>query len=376
MRVASIVLFVILSFHGLFLLAQQEQGSAAIRNLLQQHQYDLASDGKSFLLEEARKSSFFMLGELHGENEIPTLLKALWPAMGQGGYRYIAAEISPWAADRLEFGSNDPADIQGLRSKSEAQFVHSAGSSKVPILWGCDMEEMQPQFLIRRLGALNPRNAKIQQMVATGATSYNRKMAPELIKSLRDAGKIRDENLDDVSLRSNLEATLEIDQARGNPDERLTAQLLRESLMKEQLLLHYRAHVRTGSDAKVMLRFGRNHLHRGYDERGISTLGNFIAEFAISEGKTAFNAAAFGTGGTASLLGETWNADERNDDDAFQYLASLAHYDGTVFDLRPLRPVLHAIPAEKRTALENRLFFWSNSYDAIICYKSVTPRKS
>ena len=104
-------------------------------------------------------------------------------------------------------------------------------------------------------------------------------------------------------------------------------------------------------------------------------MGNFIAEFAIAEGKTVFNVAAFGAGGTASLLGETWDADERDDDLAFRFLASTAQYPETVFDLRPLRPLLHSIPAEKRSELENRLFFWSNSYDAIICYRTVTPRK-
>ena len=34
-------------------------------------QYDLSSDGYAFLLKEAENASFFMLGELHGENEIP-----------------------------------------------------------------------------------------------------------------------------------------------------------------------------------------------------------------------------------------------------------------------------------------------------------------
>jgi hypothetical protein len=83
-------------------------------------------------------------GELHGENEIPALLRDLWPAMWQGGYRHIAAELSPWAANQLEFV---PADRQPklltLWSKGEAQFVHSQGGSR-PVLWGCDMDEEQP----------------------------------------------------------------------------------------------------------------------------------------------------------------------------------------------------------------------------------------
>src|SRR5277367_2428140 len=151
----------------------------------------------------------------------------------------------------------------------------------------------------------------------------------------------------------------------------MTAQNERELLMKTQFLEHFRSSA--GPTSKVLLRFGRNHLHRGYDARGISTLGNFVAEFAFAQHKTAFNVAAFGAGGKASLAGETWDADERSDDLAFALLASLARYPATVFDLRPLRPTLHRIPDESRSPVEQRLVYWADSYDAIICCKNVTP---
>jgi hypothetical protein len=44
-----------------------------------------------------------------------------------------------------------------------------------------------------------------------------------------------------------------------------------------------------------------------------------------------------------------------------------------VYDLRPLRPLLHAVPQEKRSPLETNLIYWVDSYDALICYKAVTP---
>jgi hypothetical protein len=123
----------------------------------------------------------------------------------------------------------------------------------------------------------------------------------------------------------------------------------------------------------VLLRFGRNHLHRGYDARGVSTLGNFIAEFAVVESRKAFNVGAFGAGGTMNLLGKSFDADERRDELTFALLADNARYPATLFDLRPLRPPLHDIPGEKRTALERNLVYWADSYDALICYKEVTP---
>src|SRR5262252_1077142 len=51
-------------------------------------------------------------------------------------------------------------------------------------------------------------------------------------------------------------------------------------------------------------------------------------------------------------------------------LASLAQHPATVFDLRPLREILHRVPAENRTPRLQRLVYWADSYDAIVCYKN------
>jgi hypothetical protein len=178
-----------------------------------------------------------------------------------------------------------------------------------------------------------------------------------------------------VSVRETLLATLDIEKYRLSPETKLTAQEERERLMKKQFLEHFRRYSAPGSRSKVLLRFGRNHLHRGYDARGISTLGNFIAEFAISEGKKTFNVGAFGAGGRAALLGNTWNADERQDELTFALLADKARYSATLFDLRPVRGLLHSVPQEERSALQKNLLYWADSYDALICYKKVTPLK-
>lgn len=351
----------------------QKEDNTSVLEALKQHQFDLSTTGRGFLLTEARGASFFMLGELHGENEMPALIQELWPHMWQDGYRYIAAELSPWAANQLEF---TPADRQPKLvttwSKTEVQFVHSAEASR-PVLWGCDMDEMQPQLLIRSLTDANPSNRTLERMLDITKAGYKRDQAPELLQLARGL-TVKDQLVNEASLLENILATLEIETDRLKPNK-LSAQVRRESLMKELFLLRYQKRISSIPEAKVMFRFGRNHLHRGYDDRGISTLGNFIAEFAFSQHKTAFNVAAFGAGGTASLPGQTWDADERGDDIAFAFLASLAPYPTTVFDLRPLRLVLHDIASEDRSALEQRLTYWADSYDAIICYKTVTPFK-
>src|SRR5262249_26285020 len=125
---------------------------------------------------------------------------------------------------------------------------------------------------------------------------------------------------------------------------------------------------------KAMVVFGRNHLHRGVDRRGISTLGNFIAEFAVVEGTSSFNVALFGAGGKVNF-GGIQDADERKTDPAFALLATSARYAVTVFDLRPLRASLHSASAGNLSVGEASLLYWADSYDAIICYKDITPAK-
>ena len=336
---------------------------------VQQHQYDLSTDGRAFLLKEAVNASLFMLGELHGENEIPSLIRDIWPSMWHGGYRHIAAEISPWAANRLEFGSGG-APIFGLWTQAEATFATSLKSDRAAVLWGCDIEEAQPHLLIRDLTAANPRNEQLQAALEMTKDGYQRRMAPVLLQHVKAATGTKDLLIGGVSLRSSLLGTLEVESDRLSGSA-LQASTRREIVMKDLFYQRWRKAGRT----KVFLRFGRNHLHRGFDRRGVSTLGNFVAEIWAAARLPVFNVAAFAGGGAIQMGGPPSDFDERGDDPAFAYLASVARYPATVFDLRPIRQTLHRIPESKRSATEASLIYWADSYDAIIFYREVTPLK-
>jgi hypothetical protein len=356
---------------------QSAQASDAVLAALTSHEYNLSGDGSSFLLNEAGSSDFFMLGELHGENEIPTLLRSLWPQLWKSGYRHIGAEISPWAAHQLETSARGQGpEVTGLWTKRQAREVHSVADPGSDVLWGCDMEEIQPQFLIRGLAGLNPADPNLERMVQITKDGYDRKMAPDLLALATSSKGMDDELVNGISLRQNLLATLEIEQNRLSGSSKMVAQNERELLMKEQLLAHLNHLSGAETSSKTLLRFGRNHLHRGFDARGISTLGNFVEEFAVEHGRKAFNVGAFAAGGKETLLGETFDADERSNELAFAVFAEKARYAATVYDLRPLRPLLHAIPQENRSPLEMNLIYWTDAYDAIICYKTVTPLAS
>jgi len=139
--------------------------------------------------------------------------------------------------------------------------------------------------------------------------------------------------------------------------------------MKELFLAHYRA---AGGKPRVMAVFGQNHLHRGIDRRGVSTLGNFIAELAAAEGVRSFHVVLFAAGGKINLFG-LQDIDQRKDDPALGVFAAAARYPATLFDLRPIRRALHRIAPEKLSASDSGLLFWADSYDAMVCYREVHP---
>jgi hypothetical protein len=176
-----------------------------------------------------------------------------------------------------------------------------------------------------------------------------------------------DKILNDISVHQNLLESLQMGKNRLGADTKMIAQNEREQPMKKQFLEHFDRVSRPGTASKVLLRFGRNHLHRGYDARGIATLGNFVAELSVMRGKNAFNLGVFGTGGKAARLGSNWDADKRQDEPAFALLAEKAKYPTTLFELRPLRALLHDIASEKRSETQRNLAYWAGSYDALIC---------
>jgi len=343
---------------GLFVLllvvatvAVNGQATDDITNLVNQNQRDLAADGRDFLLEEVSQASFLLVGGLHGDNETQAFVQLLTPGLGDGP-KLALTEMSPWSANRL-FGAIP--ETSGIR------------------LRGADIEEAELAALIREVAAANPEDRVALEMLALVKAGFSRTLAGELLALAYQLGDIREASPGGVPLGTLLIRSLEVEVDRSRPEtSELTASRRREAVMKDFFLTHYRAATTSTAKPKVVAAFGRNHLHRGIDRRGVSTLGNFIAEFAIAEGTQAFNVALFAAGGQIAL-GGVRELDERKADPAFDYLASLAKYPVTVFDMRPLREPLRNIPPTARTAAQVSLLYWANSYDTMVCYREVTP---
>jgi hypothetical protein len=286
-----------------------------------------------------------LIGGLHGDNETQALVEILVPALGAP--TLVLTEMSPWAANRL-FGKM--ADT-GVR------------------LRGIDIEEAQLGLVIRELATANPDNRAAQDMLSTIKGGYRRTLAADLLPLARRLEELIRASTGGVSLATLVTRSLEVQVDRASPaTSGLTASLRRERVMKDFFLAQYRDASQSGARPNVAAVFGRNHLHRGIDRRGVSTLGNFLVEFAIIEGRDAFNIALVAAGGKIAQAGVR-DLDERNDDPAFALLAAVTPCRTTVFDLRPLREPLRKISATTRSSEQASLLYWADSYDAMIVYK-------
>jgi len=137
----------------------------------------------------------------------------------------------------------------------------------------------------------------------------------------------------------------------------MAAQKERERQMKTQFLEF--GSFKIGTPSKVLFRFGRNHLNRGYDARGVSTLGKFHRRTGQADVQRRRRRQGKSSG---------TDADERQCELAFVLLAEKAQYSATHFDLRSIRAILYRIPPAERSVLQTNLMYWADSYDALICY--------
>jgi hypothetical protein len=65
-------------------MAASGQSTDRIASLLTEHQLDLAESGRRFLVTEASRASFVLIGGLHGDNETQALLEPLTEGLGSG----------------------------------------------------------------------------------------------------------------------------------------------------------------------------------------------------------------------------------------------------------------------------------------------------
>ncbi|MEK7727840.1 MAG: hypothetical protein AAB354_05460 [candidate division KSB1 bacterium] len=154
----------------------------------------------------------------------------------------------------------------------------------------------------------------------------------------------------------------------------------RAGLMKKHFMNYYQqALEQEGSLPKVLFKFGVYHIKKGRSYTNVYDIGNLAAELAQANNSHSFHLFVLGAAGTQNaylpFVGNEADKNKKIDAvatydfaDIKPFLAAADQKLWTVFDLRPLRPLLHAQKLGSLAASTKELLW---GYDAVLVIPQV-----
>jgi len=343
-----------------------------IEDLLKANSYKIAmsegylsGSGLEFLLKATDKTQFFAIAEPHNAKEVPEITSSLFNSLKKHhGFNYLALEQDPVMARMVSapvnVGNRDY--LVSLARKylnaftfitdQELEMISQVGAvsrGRGNRIWGLD-QVFGAIHVLDRLSKFAPspdvRNRTLKLVEVLKRNEAERAKKQDRY-TMAEVGNIEEFNqlLKQYHPKSGSEAEFLISQMllsarvyQNNRDAEsgqltgYTASLEREENMKALFMLEYRrAQVAGDAVPKVLLKLGHNHSIRGRSWSDVLSLGNFISEFARSNGMNSFHLAVYNNNATGDygVLGSTPD---------YKPLADAAAKDRwTVIDLRPLR---------------------------------------
>lgn len=363
------------------------------------------------LIEEGKKSRFFLVGEEHGVAEIPAVVRELFRTLRPAGYQHLAIEISPPMAAVLDetargaegfqklsrFFQENPPGAPFFTQKEEAELLVAARAAvpgKQPVLWGLDYEVTSDRYLldgVRRRAPEGPAKAAVEKLYQQSATAWKTVSetknpaaffsfanSPDIFKELRQAWPHPDP--ESARALDVIEETLAINQMfianRNWESNERRAQLNRRNFLR-----HWNeAKANQGTPPRVMFKFGASHMIRGRNVSEVFDLGNLASEMAAAEGSQSFHLLVVGGTGTQHAV---FNPMELKyvpapvdlvEEEGLQTIVAQALPEGfTLIDLRPLRPLLSA--ARTKTA-NPELMRIVHGFDAVLILTGSGPSQA
>jgi hypothetical protein len=392
--------------------ADAQQGTLA--QLLQANRHPLtvqdggfAGPGAAFLEKQLGEAQFVAIGEEHGTREVPQFVRATCRTMARNDLDALAIEAGSLVAAQLQlwtaqsdgvaslaaFEKHYPDSIAFFNWRQEFDLLSHCRQETAPHtlhLWGLDQEFVgSPGFILQQIVETRPgaqaeataRRLQAQCAVDTqkGIASGNWKDGCMLRLSQQDLAKLQSE-LERTGNRRGLELAAALIKTRHiygthESGDRYDANRERALLMKRNFLAEYqRLSTTTGKPPRVLLKFGANHLFKGFDETDLNDLGNFVTEFADGLGSTSLHIEILGIRGEDEAQFGPGQPDRAlPKDTAPGPLAPLyaEAYRGewTLFDLRPLRSRFSSLGHVDR-GLERLIF----GYDLLVLIPRVTAQ--
>lgn len=292
-----------------------EQRIAASRSAIALSKDVLTGPGADLLASEMRASDFFLLGEQHGTASIAAIAAALHRTAASAGYEYVALEVGPNSASeaermirsgpgRLAAYIAEPGHAMsiafllwreeaGLAEQMVALSPHRSGA-----LWGLDQEFVGAfAVLLPQLEALSRTEVQRDAVAAIRAKQTADPMAlasltAEELAPLERAFPVASDPdaaalIADILLSNRIYAPF-----LGRGGSGFAGNTTRETYLKANFQRRFEAAEKeAGHPPRVFLKFGANHMMRGFSATDVPALGNFIAEWGLSRGLKTTNIA-------------------------------------------------------------------------------------
>jgi hypothetical protein len=397
------------------LAAQSAAQDTALTRLLIANRHDiritdgvLAGAGGRFLVDEGRKSRFFLAGEEHGVGQMPQVIQALLAELRPAGYNTLAIEISSLQGERLNAFTGKPGLHAALDSmiapwlttipfysvaedRAMLEAAMSPLGAAAPMrVWGLDYEISADRYYLAELESLAPPAGKAAVRRARDvadkgflsvpieknpaklfAWSATDSMFTALRAAFAPAVPPRAKHIIDVFQRS-----AEINRLFMT-GESYKSNLLRAQFLRENFATALSAAESRGEKPRVLLKFGGNHLMRGMTEVNTLDLGTAATIVAESRGERAFNLLILGGSGSKAarlniltLQNEATPSGEV-DGAAYAWLRpALADTGWSLFDLGAVRAAWLRVRARALSVSQERMV---HAFDAILVLTGSGP---
>ncbi|MCG3158467.1 MAG: hypothetical protein DKINENOH_05111 [bacterium] len=386
---------------------------------LSEHKYTLAlvdgmlkGSGADFLLSEAKAAQFFLIGEDHGIAEVSQFTSALFQRIHPMGYHHLAVETGPLTAQWLNrlsaepnaqqafsaFHKENPFAVPFYNWQEEAALliaVLKGAKPGVQPLWGLDQEFiMSSKMHFKKLSALAPNDEArkvVNEFYEKTRTEFDRMVEsknPGMV-FLASAQKSDFEKLENAfgpqaplqarEILFELKTSWEI-YAKNFTGAGYESNAQRAGLMKKHFMSYYnQALAQQGSPPRVLFKFGVYHIKKGRSYTNVYDIGNLAAELAEANSSHSFHLFVIGAAGTQNaylpFVGNEADKNKKIDvtaaydfADIKPFLAAADQKLWTLFDLRPLRPLLHAQTLGS-LAPNTKELIWG--YDAVLVMPQV-----
>jgi hypothetical protein len=359
---------------------------------------NLAGPGLEFLLKATSSAQFVAVGEPHNAKEVPELTTLLFNSLHKHhGYNYLALEQDPVMARMVSeppvVGNRE--HVVSLANKypnaftfitdQDLEMIWQAGEvsgAKGNRIWGLD-QVFGPIHVLDRLSKFAPnvdvrrRTQKLIEVLRQNEVERVKKLERYTMANVGDMEELQ-KLLSEYQPKKGSEAEFLVSQmmlsARVYKNNRRAGEgqitgfdsnYEREENMKSLFMLEYRKAQSAGERSpKVLLKFGHYHSIRGRSWSNVLSLGNFVSEFAKSNGMDSFHLSLY----INNASGKYGVLSSYSD---FKPLADAAPHDKwTVIDLRPLRNYAHAGKLTGLNPEMRRIIF---GFDAVLMIGGGSP---